>query len=70
MVLTEAAGLGGVLGSLRCAPLAVGPLPGPHVLLCLLSAGCFWAWSLLLRVRLRPLPDDSLGDLWLPVRLL
>ena len=30
----------------------------------------FFAWSLLLRVRLRPLPDDSLGDLWLPVRLL
>ena len=25
------------------------------------------AWSLLLRVRLRPLPDDSLGELWLPV---
>ena len=30
----------------------------------------FWACSLLLRVRLRPLPDDSLGALWLPVRLL
>ena len=30
----------------------------------------FWAWSLLLRVRLRPLPDDSLGALWLPVLLL
>ena len=40
-------------------------------MLCLLSAGCFfWACSLLLRVRLRPLPDDSLGTLWLPVRLL
>ena len=30
-----------VLGSLRCAPLAVGPLPGPPALLCLLSAGFF-----------------------------
>ena len=30
----------------------------------------FWACSLLLRVRLRPLPDDSLGAMWLPVRLL
>ena len=59
-----------VLGSLHWAPLAVGPLPGP--LLC--SASCqqvvFWAWRLLLRVRLRPLPDDSLGALGLPERLL
>ena len=31
-----------VLGSLHCAPLAVGPLPGPPALLCLLSAGCFF----------------------------
>ena len=30
----------------------------------------FWACTLLLRVRLRPLPDDSLSTLWLPVRLL
>ena len=30
-----------VLGSLPCAPLAVGLLPGPPSLLCLLSAGCF-----------------------------
>ena len=30
----------------------------------------FWACSLLFRVRLRPLPDDFLGVLWLPVRLL
>ena len=30
----------------------------------------FWACSLLLRVRLRPLPVDSLGALLLPVRLL
>ena len=41
VVLTEAAGLGGVLGSLHCAPLAVGPLPGPPALLCLLSASFF-----------------------------
>ena len=38
------------------------------------SASCqqvvFWAWRLILRVRLRPLPDDSLGTLGLPVRLL
>ena len=38
------------------------------------SASCqqvvFWAWRLVLRVRLRPLPDDSLGALGLPVRLL
>ena len=30
----------------------------------------FWACTLLLRVRLRPLPDDSLSALWLPVSLL
>ena len=30
-----------VLGYLPCAPLAVGLLPGPPFLLCLLSAGCF-----------------------------
>ena len=30
----------------------------------------FLAWRLLLRVRLRPLPDDSLGALGLPERLL
>ena len=30
----------------------------------------FWACSLLLWVGLRPLPDDSLGALWLPVRWL
>ena len=30
----------------------------------------FWACTLLLRVRLRPLPDDCLSALWLPVRLL
>ena len=30
-----------VLGSLPCAPMAVGLLPGPPSLLCLLSAGCF-----------------------------
>ena len=36
VVLTDAAGL----GSLHCAPLTVGPLPGPLALHCLLSAGC------------------------------
>ena len=38
------------------------------------SASCqlvvFWAWRLLLRVRLRPLPVSSSGALWLTVRLL
>ena len=38
------------------------------------SASCqqvvFWPCSLLLRVSFRPLPDISLGALWLPVRLL
>ena len=29
-----------VIGSLHCAPLTVGPLPGPPALHCLLSAGC------------------------------
>ena len=29
-----------VIGSLHCAPLIVGPLPGPPALHCLLSAGC------------------------------
>ena len=61
VVLTEAMGLGGVLGSLHCAPLAVGPLPGPPALLCLLSAGCFfglgafsfgWGFSLCLTILL------------------
>ena len=42
LVLTEAAGLGGVLGSLHCAPLSVGQLPGPPALLRLLSASCFF----------------------------
>ena len=70
VVLTEAAGLG------RFLVLSF-VLPWPYVrfqvhLLC--SASCqqvvFWAWNLLLRVRLRPLPDDSLGALGLPERLL
>ena len=70
VVLTVAAGLG------RFLVLSI-VLPWPSVrfqvhLLC--SASCqrvvFWAWSLLLRVWLRPLPVDSLGVLWLPVRLL
>ena len=70
VVLTVAAGLG------RFLVLSI-VLPWPSVrfqvhLLC--SASCqqvvFWAWSLLLRVWLRLLPDDSLGVLWLPVRLL
>ena len=37
--LSEAAGFGGFL-VLHCAPLTVGPLPGPPAMLCLLSAGC------------------------------
>ena len=41
VVLTVAEGRGRFFGSLHCAPLAVGPLPGPPALLCLLSAGCF-----------------------------
>ena len=70
VVLTEAAGLGWFL------VLSI-VLSWPWVcfqvhLLC--SASCqlvvFWAWRLLLRVRLRPLPDDSLGALGLPERLL
>ena len=70
VVLTEAAGLG------RFLVLSL-VLPWPSVrfqvhLLC--SASCqqvvFWAWRLLLLVRLRPLPDDSLGALGLPERLL
>ena len=70
VVLTEAARLGWFL------VLSI-VLPWPWVrfqvhLLC--SASCqqvvFWAWRLLIRVRLRPLPDDSLGALGLPERLL
>ena len=38
--LSEAAGFSGILGSLHCAPLTVGPLPGSPTLICLLSAGC------------------------------
>ena len=59
-----------VFGSLHWAPLAVGPLPDPPALLCLLSAGCLLGLETFLRVRLRPLPDDSLGGLVLPERLL
>ena len=33
-------GFSGILGSLHCAPLTVGPLPGSPALFCLLSAGC------------------------------
>ena len=40
VVLSEAGGFGRFLGSLHCAPLTVGPLPGPPALLYLLSAGC------------------------------
>ena len=70
VVLTEATGLG------RFLDLSM-VLPCPWVrfqvhLLC--TASCqqvvFWAWRLLLRVRLRPLPDDSLGALGLPACLL
>ena len=70
VVLTVAAGLG------RFLVLSI-VLPWPSVrfqvhLLC--SASCqrvvFWAWCLLLQMWLRPLPDDSLGVLWLPVLLL
>ena len=34
-----------VLGAFLCAPLTVGPLPGPPTLLCLLSAGCLLGWE-------------------------
>ena len=40
--LSEAAGFGGILGSLHCAPLTVGLLPGSPTLICLLSAGCLF----------------------------
>ena len=70
VVLTGAAGLGRFL-----VFSIVLPWPSVHFqvhLLC--SASCqqvvFWAWSLLLRVWLWPLPDGSLGVLWLPVHLL
>ena len=70
VVLTVAAGLG------RFLVLSI-VLPWPSVRFqvhLLYSAYCqrvvFWAWCLLLRVWLRPLPDDSLGVLWLPVLLL
>ena len=70
VVLTEDAGLR------RFLVLSI-VIPWPLVrfqvrLLC--SASCqqvvFWAWRLLLRVWLQPLPDDSLGALGLPQRLL
>ena len=72
LVLTGAAGLGGGGGSWFSPLCSPGRIFFQVPLLC--SASCqqvvFWAWSLLLRVRLRPLPEGSLGDLWLPVRLL
>ena len=70
VVLAEAAGLR------RLLDLSI-VLPWPSVrfqvhLLCTASRQqvVFCAWRLLLRVRLRPLPDDSLGALGLPARLL
>ena len=59
-----------VIGSLHCASMAVGPIPGAPALHFLLSAGCLLCLEILLLVRLRPLPDDSLGALGLPTRLL
>ena len=40
--LSEAVGFGGFLGSLLCAPLAVGLLPGSPNRLCHLSADCLF----------------------------
>ena len=59
-----------VLGSLHCSSLTVGTIPGPPALHFLLSAGCLLCLEFLLLVGLQPLPEDSLGALWLPVRLL
>ena len=53
VVLTEAAGLGRFL-VLHCAPLAIGLLPGPPALLCLLSAGCLLGFGLCLTILLAP----------------
>ena len=50
-----------VIGSLHCASMTVGTIPGPPALHFLLSAG----WRILLLVMLRPL-----GALGLPARLL
>ena len=60
----------GVIGSLHCSSLTVGTIPGPPALHFLLSAGCLLCLEILLLVGLRPLPEDSLGALWLPARLL
>ena len=60
----------GVIGSLHGSSMAVGRFQG--YLLC--PSSCqqvvFCAWRILLRVRLRPLPDDSLGALGLLACLL
>ena len=53
-----------VLGSLHWAPLAVGLLPGPPALLCLLSAGC------LLGLETSPSGEASASALGLPEHLL
>ena len=63
-------GFWGVLGSLHCAPLTVGLLPGPPALLCLLSAGCLFGLETSHSGALRPLPVGSPGALGLTVRLL
>ena len=59
-----------VLGSLHCASLAVGTIPGPPALHFLCQQVVFCAWRILLLVRLWPLPDDSLDTLELPEGLL
>ena len=50
--------------------MAVGTIPGPLALHFSCQQVVFCAWRILFLVRLRPLPDDSLGALGLPARLL
>ena len=70
VVLSEAAGFGGSWFSPLCSPDRRSASRSTCPALPPVSRLSFRLGALLLRVRLRPLPDGSLGALGLPVRLL
>ena len=65
VVLAEAAGLWGGLGSLLGSSLTVGTFPRPPALHFLLSAGCLLCWEIS-PSGWASASVDSLGALWLP----
>ena len=70
MVLLKLRVVGGSWFSPLCSPGRRSASRSTYSALPPVSRLFFWACGFLLRVRLQPLPDDSLGALWLPVRLL